>query len=216
MTGKYAHRMKRTPIVVLAAVVAAATLAACGPQTDERVAPATSQPAASAEATAVAGPYVTLDCATGAGQAAPEPPAGGTTVGDVTAVAGTAPTITVASDAAPVTDLQIADLVPGTGEAAQAGDTLTVDYCGVGLAGTSVFDSSWMSGQPATFPLDGLIAGWQQGLPGMKVGGTRLLVIPGSLAYGPDGSGPIGPDESLAFVIELTDVQHAGSAPAAS
>lgn len=84
-----------------------------------------------------------------------------------------------------------------------AGDTLTVDYCGVGLGSASLFDSSWARGQAATFPLDGVILGWQQGMPGMKAGGSRLLVIPGELGYGelpPEG---ILPNETLIFVVNL-------------
>lgn len=120
-----------------------------------------------------------------------------------------APFVTVANDATPAADLAVLDLVPGSGAEAVPGGTLTVEYCGVGLESGAVFDSSWARGEPATFPLDGLIAGWQEGLPGMKVGGRRLLVIPGSLAYGanpPQGSG-IAPDETLAFVIDLTAAQ---------
>jgi peptidylprolyl isomerase len=69
-----------------------------------------------------------------------------------------------------------------------------------------VLQSSWQS-QPIDFPLGGVIAGWQQGMPGMKVGGRRLLVIPPELAYGASGSGPIGPNETLAFVVDLVGLQ---------
>ena len=82
---------------------------------------------------------------------------------------------------------------------------MTVDYCGVGLDSGAIFDSSWARGQPATFPLDGVILGWQEGIPGMKPGGRRLLIIPGDLAYGPNpppGSG-IGPNETLVFVVDM-------------
>jgi peptidylprolyl isomerase len=70
----------------------------------------------------------------------------------------------------------------------------------------SIVESSWSGGQPATFPLAGVIAGWQQGLPGAKVGGRRLLVIPADLGYGPNGSGPIGPNETLIFVVDIIAV----------
>ena len=121
---------------------------------------------------------------------------------------GAAPTVTVENGAAPAADLGSIDLETGSGAEAKAGDTLTVDYCGVGLASGAVFDSSWARGQAATFPLDGLIPGWQQGLPGMKEGGRRLLVIPGALAYGanPPGGSGIQPNETLAFVIDLKKV----------
>jgi peptidylprolyl isomerase len=134
----------------------------------------------------------------------------GTTIGSVTALVqpNGAPAITVATDAQPATELGVADMTPGTGAEVKAGDTLTVDYCGVGLGGKTLFDSSYSRGTPATFPLDGVIAGWQQGMLGMKVGGTRLLVIPGALAYGatpPDGAG-IQPDETLIFVVSLQSI----------
>ena len=88
----------------------------------------------------------------------------------------------------------------------QPTDTVTVNYCGVGLGGKTVFDSSWTRGQPATFPLNQLIPGWQQGIPGMKVGGQRLLVIPGSLGYGDQGTQGIAPNETLVFVIQLESI----------
>ena len=87
-----------------------------------------------------------------------------------------------------------------------AGDTLTVNYCGVGMQSRQMFDSSWTRGEPISFPLDGLIQGWIQGLPGMKVGGQRLLVIPGDLGYGPQGQGTILPNETLVFVVELVSI----------
>jgi peptidylprolyl isomerase len=69
-----------------------------------------------------------------------------------------------------------------------------------------IVESSWTSGQPATFPLAQVIPGWQQGMPGMKVGGRRLLVIPPALGYGAAGAGPIGPNETLIFVVDLVSV----------
>lgn len=69
-----------------------------------------------------------------------------------------------------------------------------------------VVESSWTS-QPATFPLSGVIPGWQQGIPGMKVGGRRLLVIPAALGYGATGSGPIGPNETLIFVVDVLAIK---------
>ncbi len=100
----------------------------------------------------------------------------------------------------------MADITVGTGAAAKAGDTLTVNYCGVGLGTKAVFDSSWTRGEPATFPLDGLIPGWQEGLPGMQVGGQRLLVIPSELGYGEQGTQGIPPNETLVFVVQLESI----------
>jgi peptidylprolyl isomerase len=153
---------------------------------------------------------MTSDCAV---QAPPTPVTSipdGPALDGVTVIAdGTkAPVVTVADGAAPVTELGILEITPGDGAAAKAGENVTVDYCGIGLSSQSIFDSSWVRGEPITFPLDGLIQGWQDGIPGMKVGETRLLVIPGALGYGPNppsGSG-IEPDETLVFVITLKDV----------
>jgi len=103
-------------------------------------------------------------------------------------------------------DLVILDIVVGDGPIAQAGDTVTVDYVGRLLNGTQ-FDSSYDRGVPFTFTagLGQVIRGWDEGVPGMRVGGTRRLTIPQNLAYGgspPAGSG-IPPGASLTFDIEL-------------
>ncbi len=157
-----------------------------------------------------AGAGKTTDCAV---QGAPVPvdsiPEGPTLDGVTVIADGTkAPLVTIADGAAPVTELGTLEIAPGEGSAAKAGDTLTVDYCGIGLSSQSIFDSSWVRGEPATFPLDGLIQGWQDGLPGMMVGETRLLVIPGALGYGPTppGGSGIEPDETLVFVITLKEI----------
>jgi FKBP-type peptidyl-prolyl cis-trans isomerase len=101
--------------------------------------------------------------------------------------------------------LQAQDTTPGTGDAVKASDTVTVDYTGAVAATGTVFQSSKDSGQPVSFPLSGVIAGWSQGVPGMKVGGTRRLYIPAALAYGanpPAGSG-IPANADLVFDITL-------------
>jgi FKBP-type peptidyl-prolyl cis-trans isomerase len=105
----------------------------------------------------------------------------------------------------PVTELQVTDLIVGSGDALAAGAMLTADYVGYGAATGQMFDASWVRGEPATFPLDGVILGWQEGLVGMQVGGRRLLVIPAELGYGdnpPPGSG-IEVGETLIFVVDL-------------
>ncbi len=102
--------------------------------------------------------------------------------------------------------LQIDDIVEGSGPAAKAGDTLTVDYVGVLYKNGKEFDSSWDRGEPFQFQLGtgGVIQGWDQGLLGMKAGGRRRLVIPANLAYGPEGSGTaIPPNAPLVFVVDL-------------
>ncbi|MBI1350860.1 MAG: FKBP-type peptidyl-prolyl cis-trans isomerase [Actinomycetales bacterium] len=136
------------------------------------------------------------------------PPSGATTVGDASAIfqPNGAPALTIATSNTPATELGVADIKVGEGAEVQPGDTVTVDYCGAGYGGQVVFDSSWARGQPATFPLANLIPGWQQGIPGMKVGGQRLLVVPGDLAYGAAGTQGIQPNETLAFVIQLQSI----------
>lgn len=125
--------------------------------------------------------------------------AGVTVEGEV----GESATITVEEGFA-VTELVTEDLVVGDGEEVPAGATVTVHYAGVLLDGTE-FDASF-GGQPATFPLSGVIPGWTEGIPGMKVGGRRLLVIPPDLAYGSAGQGPIPPNSPLVFVVDVLDV----------
>jgi peptidylprolyl isomerase len=123
----------------------------------------------------------------------------------VTANAGEAPTITPPTGAAPAT-LQTQDIIVGTGTEVLATSTLTVHYTLMTWSNGTLVESSWSGGQPATFPLSGVIAGWQEGLPGAKVGGRRLLVIPADKGYGPNGSGPIGPNETLIFVVDIIAV----------
>lgn len=106
---------------------------------------------------------------------------------------------------ASIPTLQKEDTTPGTGAEVKPGATVTVDYTGAVAATGIVFQSSKDSGQPVTFPLSGVIAGWSQGVPGMKEGGTRRLLIPASLAYGanpPSGSG-IPANADLVFDITL-------------
>jgi peptidylprolyl isomerase len=110
----------------------------------------------------------------------------------------------------PPTKLVTKDIVVGTGKEAKLGQTITVNYTGVLYHGGKQFDSSWKRGEPATFPLKvgGLIPGWTAGIPGMKVGGRRELVIPAALAYGSKGSGStIPPNEPLVFVVDLLGTQ---------
>ena len=105
------------------------------------------------------------------------------------------------------TDLVITDLIVGTGVEAKAGDTVDVHYVGVEFDSGEQFDSSWDRGESISFPLAGLIAGWQEGIPGMQVGGRRQLVIPPELAYGPAGGGHRLSGKTLVFVIDLLAVK---------
>lgn len=107
-----------------------------------------------------------------------------------------------------VPELKIEDRVVGTGEEVKPGSTVTCHYTGAVAKTGAVFQASRDFGGPISFPLNGVIAGWTQGLPGMKVGGTRRLLIPAALAYGanpPAGSG-IPANADLVFDIILQGV----------
>ena len=124
---------------------------------------------------------------------------------EVTGAAGSEPQI-AAPQGNPPTTLTTKDLIVGTGAEVLATSTLTVHYTLMSWSTGQIVESSWKS-QPATFPLNGVITGWQEGIPGMKVGGRRLLVIPPDKAYGANGAGPIGPNETLIFVVDVISVQ---------
>ena len=112
----------------------------------------------------------------------------------------------------PPTKLVQRDLVKGKGRAAKDGDMVTVQYVGVSFSTGEQFDASWdRDKEPFPFTLGAgqVIPGWDQGVAGMKVGGRRQLTIPPDLAYGPNGQGAIGPNETLIFTIDVTDIQPA-------
>ena len=104
-------------------------------------------------------------------------------------------------------ELEISDIAIGDGAEATAGSTVKVHYLGVEHDTGDEFDSSWSRGQAIDFPLRQLIAGWQQGIPGMKVGGRRKLVVPPALAYGPAGGRHGLAGKTLIFVIDLLGVR---------
>lgn len=125
---------------------------------------------------------------------------------------GSSSSATDSSGSSSVTTLQVIDTQVGTGAVAAAGNTLTVNYTGwlynssaANYEGTE-FGSS--SGTPFSFKLGAgqVIAGWDQGLVGMRVGGVRTLIIPSSLAYGASGSGPIPPNAALVFSVQLVNL----------
>lgn len=116
----------------------------------------------------------------------------------------------------PPEELVIEDLAPGSGTEVSADSTVVADYIGVSCSTGKIFDASYTRGEPATFPLNQVIPGWQEGLLGMKVGGKRLLGIPSDQAYGPQGRDPIAPDETLWFVVEMRDVQAGPATPPSS
>ena len=104
------------------------------------------------------------------------------------------------------TELVITDLEVGDGVEATPGATVDVHYVGVDFETGEQFDASWDRGSSIQFPLSGLIKGWQDGIPGMKVGGRRQLVCPPQFAYGPAGSGHRLGGRTLVFVIDLLGV----------
>jgi peptidylprolyl isomerase len=162
---------------VLAGIALAAGLAGCGGSSAKGVAQAPS-----------------------AGLTAPPPPPA------LPAALRQKPTVTVPTGPAPK-HLVIKDLIKGTGAVATPASTVTVQYVGVLYKTGKQFDASWDdgSGQPVQFSLaSGVIKGWTEGIPGMRVGGRRELIIPPSLAYGKKGAGSkIPPNSTLIFVIDL-------------
>lgn len=107
-----------------------------------------------------------------------------------------------------VTELKIIDTVIGDGAEVPADATITAHYTGALVADGTIFESSHDSGRPATFGLNQVIDGWTVGVPGMKVGGTRRLIIPSGMAYGARrASSAIPPNSDLVFDIELIAVQ---------
>ncbi|HSO98194.1 MAG TPA: FKBP-type peptidyl-prolyl cis-trans isomerase [Solirubrobacteraceae bacterium] len=194
--------MKPTSLISCAcALLAAGGLAACGSSTAPGVQTAPSAGLTQAAATASATASATTSTATSSSAAStPATPTSG--------ALSKAPTVTPPSGPAP-SKLVVKDLIKGTGAAATSGQTVTVNYVGVLYKGGKEFDASWKRNQPFQFKLGqgSVISGWDQGVPGMKVGGRRELIIPAKLAYGAQGSPPTIPANApLVFVIDLLGV----------
>jgi peptidylprolyl isomerase len=120
------------------------------------------------------------------------------------------PQVEVPSDQPPTYQLEIEDIEVGDGDDAVAGQIAEVHYVGVSWKNGKQFDASWDRGQTFKFALGKgqVIAGWDQGVQGMRVGGRRRITIPPLLAYGKRGAGGvIGPDETLVFVVDLIAVR---------
>jgi peptidylprolyl isomerase len=126
------------------------------------------------------------------------------TLVQVTANVGEAPTITAPSGDAPTT-LIVEDVIVGSGTEVLATSTLTLHYTLMKWSDGSILESSWSNGTPSTFQLSGLIQGWKEGLPGAKVGGRRLLVIPPALGYGAMAGHPLEKD-TLIFAVDIIAV----------
>ena len=113
-------------------------------------------------------------------------------------------------EGSPPDDLEITDVSVGDGPEAKPGSQVSVHYVGVAFSSGEEFDASYNRGAPLDFPLGAgrVIAGWDTGVTGMKVGGRRKLVIPPHLGYGDRGAGGvIKPGETLIFVVDLVDVR---------
>ena len=120
------------------------------------------------------------------------------------------PTVEVPADQAPSYQLELEDIVTGDGEEARSGQVVEVHYVGVSWSTGRQFDASWDRGDTFQFGLGRgqVIAGWDQGVAGMRVGGRRRITIPPMLGYGKRGAGGvIGPDETLVFVVDLIGVR---------
>lgn len=118
------------------------------------------------------------------------------------------PLVTIPDETAP-TELTAEDLTVGTGDTATAGRNVEVHYVGVAWSNGEVFDASWDRSETFEFRLGAgqVIAGWDQGVEGMQVGGRRRLTIPPHLGYGAQGAGGvIAPNETLVFVVDLIGV----------
>jgi FKBP-type peptidyl-prolyl cis-trans isomerase len=179
------------PLALLVALVLMAALVGCGDDTEE----ATSDSAAGTIAPS-AGP-----CEPAPATAAPDP--------EATTDLSVKPEPQI-GEGPPPCDLVITDVVVGDGEPAVAGVGAEVRYVGALYDDGTEFDSSWSRGPEQTLPFEvgapGLIAGFDQGVQGMREGGRRQVVIPSSLGYGPTGQGPIPPEATLVFVIDLVEV----------
>jgi len=118
--------------------------------------------------------------------------------------------VEVPADQPPSYQLELEDLAVGDGDEAASGRIVEVHYVGVSWSSGEQFDASWDRGETLKFGLGKgqVIAGWDQGVAGMKVGGRRRITIPPNLAYGKRGAGGvIGPDETLVFVVDLIGVR---------
>jgi peptidylprolyl isomerase len=194
-------RLRVWPLAVLAA--AALGLGACSSSTPSATSPTTTASTAGAQTTSTTAP-----------SSAPSTAASGSAIAAIPSqdlspagTAGTAPSVVVPAGSPP-TQLESADLIVGTGPAAAAGDSVTVQYVLATYSARKVIQSSWTS-QPFQFTLgEGqVIPGWDKGVVGMRVGGRRELIIPPSLGYGSQSPGPgITANDTLIFVIDLQKI----------
>ncbi len=117
-------------------------------------------------------------------------------------------TLSAFAPADSVMEMQTIDTIEGTGDTVQPGATITAHYTGALCRDGTIFQSSHDTGRPITFGLDQVIAGWREGVPGMRVGDTRRLIIPAAKAYGAQSPAPNIPANSdLVFDIELVGIE---------
>ncbi|GAC1408607.1 MAG: hypothetical protein NVSMB57_00100 [Actinomycetota bacterium] len=127
------------------------------------------------------------------------------TVVTATANAGKKPEVTIKNDnCSPPKTLETTTVIPGKGAVLKAGDTASIQYVGISWSTKKQFDASWDGGKPFETQIPGqLIPGWNEAIPGMRIGERRILIIPPAQAYGSTGQGPIAPNETLVFVVDL-------------
>jgi FKBP-type peptidyl-prolyl cis-trans isomerase len=118
------------------------------------------------------------------------------------------PTVTIPKDYEKPTELVVQPLIEGDGAEVTKDQTVTVQYAGCLLDGTS-FDSSWSRGTPTSFPLNGVIPGWTNGIAGQKVGSQVLLVVPADQGYGEQENGAIPANSTLVFVVDILEAKAA-------
>jgi peptidylprolyl isomerase len=197
--------MRKTTTITCAALALAAAVAGCGSSSSGTkaagIVTAPSGGATTASATA------TTSSASSSGTASASATSTTTSSTPLPAALKTKPKVTIPSGAPPK-KLVVKDLIKGTGAAATANSTVTVQYVGDVYKGGKQFDASWNdgSGQPVSLPLSGVIKGWQQGIPGMKIGGRRELIIPPSLGYGATAQSKIPANSTLVFIIDLHSI----------
>jgi peptidylprolyl isomerase len=192
--------MPKTTTITCAALALAAAVAGCGGSSQPAAQGVTLAPSAGAtSATSTAAASTTSASASATSTTTSNTP--------LPAALKTKPKVAIPSGAPP-SKLVVKDLIKGTGPAATANSTVNVQYVGELYKGGKQFDASWNdgSGQPVSLPLSGVIKGWQQGIPGMKVGGRREIIIPPSLGYGATAQSKIPANSTLVFVIDLHGV----------
>jgi peptidylprolyl isomerase len=193
--------MRKTTTITCAVFALAAAVAGCGSSSSTPKAAGVQTAPSGGLTSATSTASATTSASTSASASATSTTTSST---PLPAALKTKPKVTIPSGPPP-SKLVVKDLIKGTGAAATASSTVNVQYVGELYKGGKQFDASWDdgSGQPVSLPLSGVIKGWQQGIPGMKIGGRRELIIPASLGYGATAQSKIPANSTLVFVIDL-------------